>query len=185
LVVTAVFVSLVAMVHATSRYQFQSQRRETAKVATQTDLRIWLDRVVHDLQNAAYDPRETNLTSPTFTIVALSSSPAEIRFTTDYDRDGVLDSDPRENRGFRLNGDVLELWQGGSAWRPLLRRVTNLTFTCIDAQAQEFPCATASKRSLAAMGVTITARGETAGVSTMAAPSISQKAMVEFRNEIR
>ena len=185
LVVSAILVTLLGLLHTTFRYQVMSQRRETAKNVTQTDLRVWVERMVHDIRVAGYDPRETNASTTTFTIVALS--PTEIRFTTDFDGDGTLDSGAQENVGYRLNGDALELWRGGSSWRPVLQGVSDLTLTCFDAQEASLTCAASPqsiRRSVSAIGIALTAQAETGGVPTMGAPVLSQQATAELRNEI-
>ena len=185
LVVSAILVTLLGLLHTTFRYQVHSQRRETAKNVTQTDLRIWVERMVRDIRVAGYDPREINPTTPTFTITALS--PTEIRLTTDFNGDGSLDSGAQENIGYRLNGDALELWRGGSSWRPVLEGVSNLTFTCFDAQEASLTCAASPqsiRRSVSAISIALTAEAETGGVPTMAAPVLSQQATAELRNEI-
>jgi Tfp pilus assembly protein PilW len=189
LVVSAILVTLLGLLHTTFRYQTMSQRRETAKNVTQTDLRVWVERMVRDIRVAGYDPRETNATTTTFTIVALS--PTEIRFTSDFDGDGTLDSGAQENLGYRLNGDTLELWRGGSSWRPVLHGVSSLTLTCFDAQGpdpdSEITCAASPqsiRRSVSAIRIALTAQAETGGVPTMGAPVISQQATAELRNEV-
>ena len=185
LVVSVVLVTLLGLVESTFRYQAAAQRRESAKVTTQSDLRIWMDRMVRSIRAVGYDPRERNQTTPTFGFVALSST--EFRATSDYDGDGVLDSESRENIGFRLNGDVLELWRGGSSWRPVVDNVTSLQLSCFDSQKQSITCATSPasiRRSIAAIAVTITAHAETGGAPSVAPPVITQKATAELRNEI-
>lgn len=184
LVVSAILVTLVGLLHTTFRYQTMAQRRETAKNVTQTDLRIWVDRMVRDIRGAGYDPLEKNQTSVLFTIDALSST--QIQFKIDFDGDGVVDAGGRENIGYRLNGDVLELWQG-SAWRPVLQGVDSLTFTCFDAQKRSLTCAATPqsvRRSVSEIGIAVTAHAETGGVPTMAPPVITQQATAELRNEI-
>ncbi len=185
LVVSAILVTLLGLLHTTFRYQAMSQRRESAKNVTQTDLRVWVERMVRDIRVAGYDPHEINRTTPTFTIVALS--PTEIRFTSDFDGDGTLDSNAHENIGYRLNGNTLELWRGGSSWRTVLQGVSNLTLTCADAQETSLTCAASPqsiRRSVSAISIALTAHAETGGVPTMAAPVLSQKATAELRNEI-
>jgi prepilin-type N-terminal cleavage/methylation domain-containing protein len=185
LVVSAILVTLLGLLHTTFTYQSQMQRRETAKNVTQTDLRVWVERMVRDIRVAGYDPRETNATTPTFTILALS--PTEVRFTTDFDGDGTLDSNAQENLGYRLNGDALELWRGGSSWRPVLEGVSNLTLTCFDAQNDTRTCDAddqSLRRSVSAISIALTAEAETGGVPTMAPPVLTQKATAELRNEI-
>ena len=185
LIVSAILVTLVGLLHTTFRYQTMAQRRESAKNVTQTELRVWVERMVRDIRVAGYDPRETNATTTTFTIVALS--PTEIRFTSDFDGDGTLDSGAQENIGYRLNGDALELWRGGTSWRPVLQGVNSLTLTCFDAQDATLTCAASPqsiRRSVSAIGIALTAEAETGGVPTMGAPVISQQATAELRNEI-
>ena len=186
IVVSFILVTLVALVHATFRYQVGSQRREFAKVATQTDLRVWLERMVRDIREAGYDPCYE--TGDVFTIQ--TASPTELTFTLDYDGDCDHDAaDSRENVGYRLNGDALELWRGGSSWRPVVQNVSNLSFTCLDAEEppREFTCSATDesmRRSIAAVRVEISAQAETGGVPTMAPPVITQQATAELRNEI-
>jgi prepilin-type N-terminal cleavage/methylation domain-containing protein len=185
LVVSAILVTLLGLLHTTFRYQAMAQRRESAKNVTQTELRVWVERMVRDIRVAGYDPRESNATTTTFTIVALS--PTEIRFTSDFDGDGTLDSNAQENLGYRLNGDTLELWRGGSSWRPVLHGVSNLTLTCFDAQESPLTCAASPqsiRRSVSAIGIALTAEAETGGVPTMGAPVLTQQATAELRNEI-
>ena len=183
LVVSFVFVTLVALVSATFRYQTMTHRREVAKVTTQTDLRIWVDRMVADIRRAGYDPCYED--GNTFTIQTASST--EITFTLDFDGDCALDADGRERVGYRLNGNVLELWRGDSSWRPVLQGMTSLVFTCLDAMRREFTCAAtpdSMRRSIAAVHIAISAEAETGGVPTVAPPVITQQATAELRNEI-
>src|SRR5688500_17426997 len=115
--VVAIFSLLSALVFGTFRFQTQLYRRESALVYAQGDLRVWLSRMTNDIRRTGYDPLETG----DFGITV--HQPTEIRFTTDADADGVLDADARENLGYRLQSGVLQLWQGGTSWRPLLSGV--------------------------------------------------------------
>lgn len=185
LVVSVVLVSLLGLVWASFRTQAGAERRESAKVVTQTEVRLWLDRMVREIREAGYDPLEANAAVPTFTITDLS--PTEIRFTTDFDKDGVLDaSDSRENVGFRRNGDVLERWLGGSSWRRVIGGVESFALTCFDAVGDEVTCSSAPslRTNVSAIRIAITARSATGGTPGVAPPTITQTATVELRNEI-
>ena len=185
LIVSFVLLTLLGMVSATFRYQVGTQRRESAKTVTQTDVRLWLDRMVRDLREAGFDPRERNKTSVDFTITTLSAS--EIRFTRDYDGDGTLDNDSREKLGYRVNAGALQLLLATGTWRTLFEGVDTLLLTCFDAQGGSLTCATSPssvKRSISAIRIELTAHAETGGTAGIGAPSITQSAMVELRNEI-
>jgi type II secretory pathway component PulJ len=184
LVVSVILVSLLGLVYASFRTQAGATRRESAKVVTQTEMRLWLDRMVREIREAGYDPREANAAVPTFTITGLS--PTEIRFTTDFDKDGVLDADSRENVGFRRNGDALERWLGGSSWRPVVRGIESFALTCFDAVGDEITCSSSPslKTNVSAIRIALTARAATGGTPGVAPPTISQTATVELRNEI-
>ncbi|MGH7805618.1 MAG: hypothetical protein ACREQJ_14820, partial [Candidatus Binatia bacterium] len=159
-------------------------RRESAKAVTQTDLRVWVERMVRDIRGAGYDPLEKNRTSVIFTIDELSST--EIRFKMDFDGNGLVGSAGRENIGYRLSGDELQLWNG-STWRPVLQGVSSLSFTCVDARGTALICSetpASVRRSVSAIHIALAAHAETGGVPTMAAPVITQKATAELRNEI-
>ena len=184
LVVSVILVSLLGLVYASFRTQAGAERRESAKVVTQAEMRLWLDRMVREIREAGYDPREVNTAVPTFTITELS--PTEIRFTTDFDKNGVLAADARENVGFRRNGDTLERWLGGSSWRAVVQGVESFGLTCFDAVGGEVTCSNAPslKTNVSAIRIAITARAATGGTPGVAPPSITQTATVELRNEI-
>lgn len=185
LIVSFVLITLLGLVSTTFRYQMGTQRRESAKSVTQTDVRLWLDRMVQDIREAGFDPRERNKTSVDFTITTLS--PSEIRFTRDYDGDGTLDNDSRESLGYRVNAGALQLRLANGTWRTLFEGVDTLQLSCFDAQGDALTCAatpTSVKRSISAIRIELTAHAETGGTAGVGAPSITQSAMVELRNEI-
>lgn len=185
LIVSFVMMTLLGLVSTTFRYQVGGHRREAAKGVTQTDVRLWLDRMVRDVREAGYDPRERNDTSVIFTITTLS--PSEIRFTRDYDGDGTLDNDARESLGYRLNGGALQSLLTGGSWRTLFEGVDGFVLSCFDAQGSALTCASTPasvRRSISAIRIELTAHAETGGTPGVGAPSITQSAMVELRNEI-
>jgi prepilin-type N-terminal cleavage/methylation domain-containing protein len=173
IVVLAIFTLLSALVFGTFRFQTQFYRRQSAVAFAQGDLRVWLSRMTNDIRRAGYDPLESKRFGVTV------HQPTEIRFTTDADADGVLDPDPRENLGYRLQNGVLQLWQGGTSWRSLLYDVTNLAFTYRDDKGDLVTTTTGEVRKVE---VTITVRAAPQGT---AGPTVqvSGSARVEIRNE--
>jgi prepilin-type N-terminal cleavage/methylation domain-containing protein len=172
--VVAIFSLLSALVFGTFRFQTQFHRRQSALAFAQGDLRVWLSRMTNDIRRTGYDPRETG----DFGITV--HQPTEIRFTTDADGDGVVDGDPRENLGYRLQSGVLQLWQGGTSWRPVLPGVTTLTFTYRDAKGEPVTNAT---RDVREVEIVITVEAARQGYSGGAPAQVSGSARVEIRNE--
>ena len=182
-VVSLVFLFLTGIVHETFRYQWHGFAAQSAEVASQQDLRVWVARIVHDARRAGFDPREYNRTLATgtagrFRILTFTST--EFTFTTDFDSDGTLDSDPRENRGYRLADGKLELWQGGSSWRPVLDGVTSLEFVYRDAT----DAVTNIRKNVRRVDVSLTAEPVGAAIPGVEAPLLTQSASADLRNEM-
>lgn len=178
LVVTAIFSLLMALLHETFRFQSQTYARESAHNVTQRSLRVWLARMVKDIRRAGYDPRETNATDPTPDFVVQTFTATEFRFTADTNGDGDLDAGPHEHLGYRLSGEELQMWQGGTGWRPVLFGVQELAFQYLDANGNETSCVTC----LSAVSITITAEAETGGGPKVAPPRLSESAVAKIRN---
>jgi type II secretory pathway component PulJ len=184
LVVCVMFMVLTGVVYALFRYQSQTFNRESAKAMTQGDLRLWLGRMANDLRRANYDPTGVNPTTNRFTLQTFT--PTELTFTSDFDADGVVDTDPAETLGYRLNtaSGTLELVQNGAA-RTVLRGVVGSDlFTYQDGSGTTFvPDGTvASRRSIAAVTMTLAAQSATGGSPGVAPPMIEETVSVGFRN---
>jgi hypothetical protein len=182
-VVSGLFVTLSALVYATVRYQAQATRRENAIVLTQSDLRLWLARMVRDLRTIGYDP----LRATTFTVVSCGAAPSytcpssDLRFSiaNDANRDNVIDG--TRSLGYRISGNQLQQWLGGSSWRTLVSGVSGLTFTYYDGQGT----ATTYCPAINAVEMTLSAEATSGTGPGATAPTFSEHARVELRNGIR
>lgn len=177
LVVCVILGGLSALVYGTFYHQRHTFRRETARSEAQGDVRTWVGRMVRDVREAGYDPTE----SGNFGIVEFDSQ--AIRFTSDMDQDGTVDSGPQENRGYRLadGSTVLEQWQGGTDWRPVIENVTSFQLTYLDKDGNTVGSVAAD---IATVDVTITAQAST-DFPGSTPPTVTRKAAAEIRNEIR
>lgn len=177
LIVIAIFGSLSALVYTTFYHQAHAFRRESARSEAQGDVRTWVGRIVRDVREAAYDPTE----SGNFGIIELDSQ--VIRFTSDTDQDGTVDPGAQENRGYRLTdgNTVLEQWQGGTDWRPVVENVSVFQLTYLDKDGNTVGSVSAD---VATVEVTITAQAST-DFPGSTPPTITRKAAAEIRNEVR
>lgn len=181
IVVSTILVILTGLVYGVFRYQSQAFARQTAQNVTQNDLRTWLGRIAQDIRRAGYDPYAVNdpaVTPPVFGLQEMLSS--TLRFTLDDDENGTLDSGAAENRGFRLNGSDLELWQGGSTWRPVLFGVTALSIEYLDQTGSPV----SNRRDIRAVAVTVSAQSETGGAPGSPAPVLTQTVTADLRNPV-
>ncbi len=99
----------------------ESLWREDHIQEAQQRARIAIDQMVNELRMAGYNP-----TGAGVSFGLTSWQPGSIRFTLDYDGDGLFDAgDPAEDRGFRLNGANLERYAGNNGWELLANNVEN------------------------------------------------------------
>jgi hypothetical protein len=171
---------LSGLVFSTARMMQQSLNRQTAEGVTQGDLRIWVERMVKDIRRAGFDPRE----SKSFGIVSCTST--ELKFTTDSDADGILDSGAPEEVGYRLydpdadGQGVLQLWQGGSTWRSILPAATlSLDFEFRDGQGS----ATTVCRNITLVDMVVSSQASTAGLAGLEASVVTESATAKVRND--
>jgi len=174
LVVSAVLSTIGLMVHETTRVQSGAFRRESARTVTQGELRVWLGRMVSDIRQAGYDPTDSNA----FGFTAIDSD--EIRFTADVNRDGIVDSGASESFGYRLNGDSLERWYGGTSWRTVVSGLQSLQLVYKDSNGN----AVTSARDVAMVEIVLAAHTETGGLPTLGAPVVTRSAAAEIRNDL-
>lgn len=184
-VVTGILGIVTGLVYEMFRYQSQTYARVTAQNVTQDDIRLWVARLVQDARRAGYDPLEVNDPDaaglPVFGIQEWGSD--TFRFTADVDGDGTLASGATENMGFRLDSSEnrLELWQGGSNWRPVVFGVTDLSITYRDANDN---VVATNRRDIRAVEITVAAETETAGYPGASPPVLSRTATAELRNPV-
>jgi len=189
IVVVTILSTLTGLVYAVIRFESQTYTRQTAQNVTQNDLRIWLARIAQNIRRSGYDPTGVNETTddpPTFglqTNLSASIAATELKTTADIDGDGIVDAGASENLGFRLNTaeSRLEIWQGGSSWRPVLDGVTSLSIEYLDADG----AATTVRRDVRTIRITISAEAETGGYPGSPPPLVTQTATVELRNRLR
>jgi prepilin-type N-terminal cleavage/methylation domain-containing protein len=190
IVVSAILMSLTGVVYASFRYESQTFNRESAKAMTQGDLRLWLGRMVNDIRRANYDPTDYNSTAVRFSLLTFSYT--DLTFTSDLNSNGSLDTSPVETLGYRLNNGTLQLNQNGT-WRTVLTGVTSTQlFTYYDSQGVALTCitsvsntcTTSEKRSIATVGITLTAQTSTGGDPGISPPVIQETATAGFRNPI-
>lgn len=176
-VVLGIFTILSGIVFHASTYLGHAYDRETSRNEAQRNVRVWMERMIRDIQRAGYDPRETG----NFGVTTLEAQ--EIRFSTDADQDGAHDSGPAENLGYRLRDDdddgvgILEMWQGGSNWRQLLERAS-LELVYKDVQGN----VTTRAASVAMVEITLTGTADTGGGPHTEAATITESAKAEIRN---
>ncbi len=179
-VVAFILVSLVAMIYGTFRFQHFSQRAETSLDVTQRGMRVWVQRMVQDIRNAAYDPIGGGST-----FAFLEATSTSVRFTLDappyeaYDASSVA-----ENVGYRILNPVggygtLQLWQGGTAWRTLLPDAS-LTLRYYDNQGEEMS-APIPLPAIRRIDIALSAKFS-GGFPGATAPVVSDRASAAVRN---
>lgn len=177
-VVLGIFTILSGIVFHASTYLTQAFDRETSRNTAQRDVRIWMERMIRDIQKAGYDPLDTG----NFGVTTLEAD--ELRFTTDTDQDGTVDAGPNENVGYRLRDDdgdgvgVLEKWHGGDEWRQLLERAS-LQLVYEDVQGS----ATSRAASVALVEITLIGTADTGGGAHSTPATITEVAKAKLRNE--
>jgi prepilin-type N-terminal cleavage/methylation domain-containing protein len=154
-VVSMILSALSAMIYVTFVSESRAFARESARGVTQSDLRVWMVRMVKDVRNAGYDPRGTAAAG-----ILSPATPTSLRFTKDADESGAVSpTDSHETLGYRLNGTSLELLQG-TTWRPVVLGVTSLAFAYYDVQGSQVNQTSPydAIEDIAVVGITITAQ---------------------------
>lgn len=136
-----------AVIYSAFAAQTAVSVRETGNTHAQNDVRTALERMVREIQSAGFDPQGTGL----FGFV--ETDPEQVQFTTDANRDGILQLTPSENRGFDLSNGALRAWLGGFSWRTLARNVESLSFVYLDALGQPTSVQSAVRRVDISIGV--------------------------------
>lgn len=179
-VVAFILTALVAMVYGTFRFQHFSQRAETSLDVTQRGIRVWVQRMVQDIRNAAYDPIGGGAT---FGFVEATST--AVRFTLDVPPYGTYDaSSVAENVGYRILNPVggfgtLQLWQGGTTWRTLLPDAS-LTLRYYNNQGVEMS-APVPLTAIRRVDIALSAKFS-GGFPGATAPVVGDRASAEVRN---
>lgn len=129
-IVVAILSGMSAVLYSAFAAQTAVRIRETGNTIAQNDARSALERMIREIQSAAFDPRATSLFG------FIKTVPEQVRFTTDGNRDGLLQTTPDENRGFDLSNGTIRAWLGGSSWHTLATNVESLSFVYLDAVGQ-------------------------------------------------
>jgi hypothetical protein len=179
---SAILLVATGLIWQTIQSHTHKVQGESAQIETQNDLRIWMARIVGDLRRACFNPREVD-PSP-FTILAHTEN--DFHFYTDWDSDGSVDADGRERLGYRLNTTTndVELWLGGSTWRPVVQNVTGFTFTYWNAKQEELDPDTLLASDIHEIRVTLSARPSRGIAPGATAPTLSEVGIVELRNAV-
>lgn len=134
LVVLVIVSVLIAALYRTFIKQQEVYIVQEQVVDMQQDLRVAMDLIVRYVRMAGYDPKGTGNFG--FQITASdgrSTGPASIAFTIDYNENGSVDNDDREQIAFRLNGLELQKYSVSSEshWQSLAENIEKLSFTYI------------------------------------------------------
>lgn len=136
--------------------QSWTANRENANAMASNQIRTAMERVVRELQSAGFDPTSSGAFG------FIQADAATVRFTTDANRDGVLQTTREENHGFSLSGGTLRTWLSGTSWTTLATGVQSLAFTYLDASGQTTTSLSAIREVVVTAG--ILAQGRSPGM---------------------
>jgi type II secretory pathway component PulJ len=130
----AVVMGISSTVSAAMYYTFAVQswtsNRENANSMSQNQARQAIERMVREIQLAGYDPTDANTANANrFGFQTIDAQ--TIRFTTDTNKNGVVDG-ATENRGFTLSNGTVYATSQGSMTSALASGVQALSFTYLD-----------------------------------------------------